>query len=319
MPSGKLRKSYHYKLLSNPVVGIYFLSAGNLPNGLSLDLNGDISGQATTPGTSRFLVTGVNVGGICDTELSITIIDQLEPFLARFYHAILGRDADRDGLLHWRGQLAAGDIDGAVVARSFVFSPEFQGLHATNAQFLGVLHAAFLDRAIDPDSLAYWSAQLNNGVMREDILWELLDSPEFRGFCTASEIDAIGPESLQLLNVRRFVRRFYKLSLEREGDAEGIAFWQDGLVGGSLSGANLARNFFLSPEFLNRDLSNDGFVVALYRTLLAREPDASGRTFWSDRIDSGVPRSEVLTGFANSHEFRDLCAQYGITPFFYRG
>lgn len=56
-----------------------------------------------------------------------------------------------------------------------------------------------------------------------------------------------------------------------------------------------------------------GFVESLYSTFLGRSSDASGLEFWTSKLESGaLSRSEVISGFTNSDEYRRL---HGIPGF----
>src|SRR5439155_23989687 len=46
------------------------------------------------------------------------------------------------------------------------------------------------------------------------------------------------------------------------------------------------------------------FVIALYRTVLERLPDATGFSFWVQQLNSGVSRSAVALAFEVSVEIR---------------
>jgi len=52
-------------------------------------------------------------------------------------------------------------------------------------------------------------------------------------------------------------------------------------------------------------------VTELYRTLLKREPDSAGLTFWSNAVASGVPISQVEAEFKASQEYINLQAATG--------
>src|SRR5688500_19664870 len=65
--------------------------------------------------------------------------------------------------------------------------------------------------------------------------------------------------------------------------------------------------FGQSPEFVNTygALTNAQFVDRVYRNVLGREPDAGGRAFWTQQLDSGArTRGQVMTGFSESAEYR---------------
>ena len=111
-----------------------------------------------------------------------------------------------------------------------------------------------------------------------------------------------------------FVARLYLICLQRtEIDREGQLGWVRTIVNGE-SGGSVARKFFISKEFENANHSDEAFLTLLYRTVMNREPDEGGMNSWLKAIVSGVPREEIVRGFAGSREFSKLCKDYGIAP-----
>jgi subtilisin family serine protease len=123
------------------------------------------------------------------------------------------------------------------------------------------------------------------------------------------------PDSIiESSGVSDFVTRFYEVVLGRPADSEGLAYWVESLENGTNAGADVARGFIFSNEFMSRNLGNEAYVVVLYAAFFNRDPDQSGGSYWLDRLNDGAGREEVLNGFIYSHEFADLCQQYSITP-----
>lgn len=116
--------------------------------------------------------------------------------------------------------------------------------------------------------------------------------------------DLTGPEL--------FVNRLYNLALGREGDSEGTVYWLNRLDSGSASGSDVVRGFLCSREFLNKDMSDEYFLDILYRVILGRQPDETGKTYWLNKLSSGVTRIQVIDGFLHSSEWNQICASYGI-------
>jgi hypothetical protein len=112
--------------------------------------------------------------------------------------------------------------------------------------------------------------------------------------------------------IAAFVERLYKLCLERTHDCEGLNNWVKALVCRTATGSSVAKGFFNSREFLNRNLDDEEFVAVAYRAILDREPDVSGFESWIDALRRGYTRNQVLDGFLKSTEFDHLCKRYGI-------
>ena len=109
-----------------------------------------------------------------------------------------------------------------------------------------------------------------------------------------------------------FVDRFYRLVLQREPDAGGLAYWVNNMHLGTLDGARLALGFVLTPEFTDRNLSDLQFIDVLYTAFFDRPGDPGGIAYWSGLLASGVLREDVLWGFLDSAEFASLSANAGI-------
>ena len=109
-----------------------------------------------------------------------------------------------------------------------------------------------------------------------------------------------------------FVERFYALVLGRESDQAGLDGWVNALLGGTLSGADVAEAFFLSREYLDRNTSDDEFVETLYRAFFNRNSDFDGKQGWLGALQRGSSRGQVIDGFSGSAEFAALAAAYGI-------
>jgi hypothetical protein len=114
--------------------------------------------------------------------------------------------------------------------------------------------------------------------------------------------------------VSDFVYRLYSKVLDREPDAAGFTNWVTKLTSKTNSGSDAAYGFFFSPELTKRDLSNEEFVTLLYNVFLNRAPDNSGMNTWLSALETGASRMYVFSGFANSQEWKGLCAEYGIEP-----
>jgi hypothetical protein len=117
-----------------------------------------------------------------------------------------------------------------------------------------------------------------------------------------------------LSSVDGFVERFYQDILGRGSDAAGSNYWVDVLSTGVKAGAEVARDFVFSQEFINQNNSNTVFINRLYESFFDRAPDTGGFNHWMSQLNSGVSRSTALDGFIYSQEFSNLSASFGIRP-----
>jgi hypothetical protein len=114
--------------------------------------------------------------------------------------------------------------------------------------------------------------------------------------------------------VEGFVERFYITVLDRASEQEGLDYWTDSLLSGREAGADIARGFIFSGEFINRNTTNEGYLNVLYRAFFNREPDALGFDSWILKLSEGYSRNSILDGFLFSEEFYNLCKEYNIEP-----
>ncbi|MBO4635813.1 MAG: DUF4214 domain-containing protein [Clostridiales bacterium] len=109
-----------------------------------------------------------------------------------------------------------------------------------------------------------------------------------------------------------FVDRLYGVALGREADQQGHDEWVEALTSGRITGAEAARGFLLSPEFINRNYSDEEFVDILYQTFFGREADPEGKANWLAVLAAGTSREDIIAGFVDSTEWANLCVTYGI-------
>ena len=112
--------------------------------------------------------------------------------------------------------------------------------------------------------------------------------------------------------VRAFVRRLYSFVLNREPDAGGLNDWVEKLMSKQTTGNDAAVGFFFSKELEMRNVSDSEFVELLYKVMMNRDSDPSGKAYWMNMLNNGVSRRGVFNGFAGSAEFDNICNNYGI-------
>lgn len=99
--------------------------------------------------------------------------------------------------------------------------------------------------------------------------------------------------------------RLYQAAFDREPDVQGLGFWIAHADRG-LTLQETAWNFIASAEFQQRygeDLSDSGFITALYANVLHRVPDTEGFNFWAEALARGIlSRHGMLAEFSESQE-----------------
>ena len=100
--------------------------------------------------------------------------------VVRLYSAAFGRIPDVAGFAFW-ADVARQRSSLTAIAAQFQASPEFTlryGPDLDNEAFVRLLYANVLDRAPDSGGLAYWLAQLDTTLTRNQILVAFSESPE---------------------------------------------------------------------------------------------------------------------------------------------
>ena len=134
-----------------------------------------------------------------------------------------------------------------------------------------------------------------------------------KGPCAScGNTNAPSQEAIEKIN--GFVTRLYEICLDRTPDADGLASWCNSLVYHDLSGSEVAYGFVFSPEFKDKNLSDEDFVEDMYKAFFNRASDPDGKNTWLTLLASGeYDREGVFGGFTGSTEFNNLCNSYGIT------
>jgi len=156
--------------------------------------------------------------------------------------------------------------------------------------FVQALFADFLGRASDPTGESYWGNQLVRGShlgysIRDVIAHSFAFSAEY---ATA------------------VVDQLYQRILGRQPDAEGRAFWAE-RVRTDLTPEHLAVQLLASDEFYAKSGGTaPGFVRALYRTALRREPAQREIDQRSAQLAGGTSRQAVAADVYGSAESRGV-------------
>jgi len=249
---------------------------------------------------------------LSEDEIVALSLDLVDQFVARLYIYVLNRGFDLDGLDYWANHLRAGTRTGVEVAHGFFFSDELLERNLSDLEYVNILYRALLGREADSWGRAYWVGKLTDMWSREDVFADFVNSQEFYQLCRDAGIirGTFVPPAGGLIPV--FIMRMFRTALQREPDEHGFNYWTDNLRRGRSTGALTAYRFIFSVEMIDRDLTDAQFIEILYNTLLGRDSDAGGRTYWLNRLQGGVSRFEVFSRFVMSTEFDQICRAHGI-------
>lgn len=102
--------------------------------------------------------------------------------------------------------------------------------------------------------------------------------------------------------------RLYQAAFDRTPDEGGLGYWIRQLDNSS-SLKNVANAFANSAEFKSKfgsNVSDNGFVNALYNNVLDRAADSAGARYWEQRLDNDIDRADLLISFSESAENKSL-------------
>ena len=142
-------------------------------------------------------------------------------------------------------------------------------------------YRVLLNRAAEPGGLTYWSTQLNNGATPNSVGMAIANSTE-------SQTDIVTND--------------YQNFLNRAPDSGGLAFWLGQLQSGRTPDQVAAGILGSAEYFADNGSTNQGFVSALYQSVLGSTPDSGGNAFWLNALASGVSRTQVAFDFLTSPE-----------------
>ncbi|HZB44587.1 MAG TPA: PA domain-containing protein, partial [Pyrinomonadaceae bacterium] len=156
-------------------------------------------------------------------------------------------------------------------------------------------------------SVSHWDVSLYaNQLMEPDISGDLVHSVAAPADLTGSQLRDVGWAFNPVGDVNFFVRQHYLDFLNREPDANGLAFWRDDVFGCGIDGAcaeakrvNVSAAFFLSIEFqqtgnLVYKMHKAGFGNLAGKPVAVRRAD-----FVADTRAVGSTPAQVIVGQTN--------------------
>ncbi len=161
------------------------------------------------------------------------------------------------------------------------------------------------------DGRNIFGIQVKDGKLEAQIgLTPSRTESEIKSIPIGQYIDTQDPEEKL---IAEFVKRMYRVTLDREADADGLQYYVSRLQSGEVDGATVAQFFVGSPEFQNKKLSQEAYLKAMYSAFFDRVPADSEILWWKNQMATGLSRKYVLSCFVNSPEFLEVCRKAGIT------
>jgi len=236
-------------------------------------------------------------------------------FIERLYLIALNRDAEEAGKKYWMDEITSGRKNGADCAIFFLTGPEFMGRNLTDEEFIQTLYSTIFAREPEEAGKAFWLKSLKDGMSRIDVVVRFIDSTEWCNLCSDYAVKSGAPtakaERPSDPSVN-FVLRFYMNGLDRLPDEEGWEYWSLALTNLETTGTQFAMEILDSKEFNDLKLSDEDFINRVYHCYMDRDPEEEGNEYWLKQLKDGASRRTVLEAFAQTPEFEELCAKYGI-------
>lgn len=112
--------------------------------------------------------------------------------------------------------------------------------------------------------------------------------------------------------VEEFVTRLYTEGLGRQPDASGLANHIASITSTNGSAANTILSFFTSAEYTAKNTTDEQFVNAMYKAILGRDPDSSGKEHHLNNLKIGASRKYVIRSFVYSDEFSKIYTSLNV-------
>lgn len=218
----------------------------------------------------------------------------------RLYQAAFNRPADLGGLQLFSNAVHAGALTLDGVAEQLTHQPEFISKNdvGSSSGYVQALYRNVLGRDGDAQGIDQWTRALDNGgYSKAKVLRSFAQSDE--NLTRTLPVAGSKDESQ--------IARLYQAAFNREPDVDGLRASTKALHNG-LSASKIADNLIASDEAARAGLSSQDFVSHLYENVLHRAPDAAGAAQWQKALDSGMSKGDVLLGFSDSNENRELTA-----------
>lgn len=265
--------------------------------------------------SSKGQINGINGYVDCNFFYEKSNVENVRKYVERCYQYILGRSVDASGLNTWTQKIISGH-GGAEIVKDLIISDEFKAKRKNDAEVVEILYQAMLGRGSDPSGKANWLNCLNEGVSYRYIINGFAGSQEFKRICASYGIVAGTSEITEArdlnIGVTGFVMRNYRTILGRDADVDGLNNWCNQILYCGMTPAHVAYGFVFSQEASNKNLNNAQYTEMLYEAILGRNSDASGKNHWISLLNTGMAREQVFWGFANSVEFAQNIASYGL-------
>jgi hypothetical protein len=182
--------------------------------------------------------------------------------------------------IHWQFDKTAGISMGESIA-DYVCQNFLRNQLTPNQQFVSQVYHDLLGRPVDPAGLEGFSAALDQGISRAQVVQLIEHSAEFRGV---------------------EIQNLYATLMHRPPDPAGLSAFESFLAQGATVEQVETQLLSSSEYFQSRGGSVASFVTALYQDTLHRAIDPAAQATLIKTLTSGASRAEVAAAVINSLE-----------------
>ncbi len=101
----------------------------------------------------------------------------------KFYSGCYGSSPDEETLDYWVAEIESGNASFDDMFKDFILDEEFKNKNLSDEEYVNLLYGLLLNREADKNGLNYWLNELNEEKDRDIILYDFLNSFEYRGLC----------------------------------------------------------------------------------------------------------------------------------------
>ncbi|GGZ09162.1 DUF4214 domain-containing protein [Pseudoduganella plicata] len=163
------------------------------------------------------------------------------------------------------------------------------------------------------DTVIYAGDRSDYDIVRNGRTATVTDTTDWDGIDRLVDVERViftdKVVALDIDGVAGSAYRLYQAAFDRTPDAGGLGYWINVLDSGT-SLRDVAAGFMQGAEFAalygSSNPDNVAFVTRLYQNILHRAPEQGGFAYWTDSLNKGADKAEVMAAFSESAENKAL-------------
>lgn len=120
-------------------------------------------------------------------------------------------------------------------------------------------------------------------------------------------------------DIMLFINNVYKKTFSRDPEEYGFNYWYNKLISHEYSVRNFLINILNEEEFINKNLSNEEFITAMYSIIANRDPDKEGYNYWLNlfkqyqkELDEKESKSKIILRICNEAELEERSSKINL-------